>query len=483
MLLIAILLALLFPCVAHAQGITTYPGRDLGNAILATPGQLCNMPFDNVSGWISLVPGGDLTCGGNLGQFTVQGIEGFPIVSVPPPGTANWSWDTDNSGNLVANPRSIDACTTVGCMNAVTTAGTPNTLAAVNTGNQGQVLTSNGTATLPSYQANEAPVALDFPFPGTVANSTNVYRVCPETLKYSPGFVASYPTRTARGIAETAPSAIDTYTFKDGASTVGYAYLQPSTGAANFGSPGCSPGFDGTQSASIQHRCASGGSPPQNCNATVPSNAVAGDLAILSCYVSGTDGTFTTPSGYSLVPNGSLVAGGSSIKLFEKYIGSGDLGAVQTCSYSTNHGSSSAVYVLKGGKTSGEAVDAVTSQQTSTTTCSIPTATPTANGDLDLVFCQDSTLGVTYSAFSAPLVAGNTLDGMGVATMYLGGTNATAAYTATATSSGIIMGMNVLVFTGSNLCTLCTAGDQTEVDGPATTQSEANLDLVFKGVQ
>lgn len=48
----------------------------IGN--LPAAGNLCNMLFDNGSAFISLTPGGDLVCGGTLGQLTLAGQEGIP---------------------------------------------------------------------------------------------------------------------------------------------------------------------------------------------------------------------------------------------------------------------------------------------------------------------------------------------------------------------------------------------------------------------
>lgn len=61
-----------FAGMGAPSGVSVSPGSILG------AGSVCNLLQDNGSKWVSVTPGGDLTCGVSLGQFTLAGQEGIP---------------------------------------------------------------------------------------------------------------------------------------------------------------------------------------------------------------------------------------------------------------------------------------------------------------------------------------------------------------------------------------------------------------------
>ena len=325
------------------------------------------------------------------------------------------------------------------------------------------------------------PSALQFPvnftMSGAVTNSETRVQVCPKTIRYSPGLQTSSPTVASQGVVGTVPTQITTYTVADAGTTIIDGYLQTS-GAMNFGTPGCSPVIDGTPA---EARTAAG----PTLNLTIPANAHAGDFAIMYCIYATTGGSFTTPSGFTLVPSGTKTSGSLTSIWFEKNpLVGGDLGATAACTYSTGTAAlAGAIWTFKNGPASGEVVDAVTNTATASggSTCNMSAATPLQNGDTAFGLCA-STGNVTWSAFTNPLTLSASASGTGGAFMYLGGLTATPAWTATiSTGTPSNFGHVLLLKSGNTTCTLCTAGDKMLLTGPGTAESEADLALTLLG--
>lgn len=322
---------------------------------------------------------------------------------------------------------------------------------------------------------------INFTFDGTVTNSELRYRVCPKTIGYLPGAQASGANQASQGAAGGNPGAITTYTLQDVTGTVNpeiVGYLQ-TNGTMQFGTPACSPQVDGTPN---ETRSASA----QTLNVTIPANAHAGDQGLLLCTMTGTGGTWTTPSGWSPVPNGSNNIGTLMAQLYEKNpLVNGDLGATLTCSNTATAAAiSAAVWTFKGGPTTGEIVDTLSNHRSSSaTSCAFNAVTPTANGDTLFALCG-SIQNVTWGSWTAPLTQVATLNGTGAAIMYLGGTSATSgSNTATiSTGSGTNDAWNIALLSGSTSCTLCTGGDLMKVTAPGTVSSETDVTLNFLGL-
>lgn len=465
---------------------------DVGGATVATaasanmaltPGNACNIATDNGVSWASLTPGGDLACAVTTGQFTVKGFKGFPLTTAPTANTPGFVYLTNSSNQFVPTRLPVDACSTVGCINVVGTTGSPNTYSALNGGALGTVLTGQGTTSIPTYSTLEAPTWVNFQIDGTIS-TTNRFKVCPATLKYSPGLQTVYPTVASQGRANTAPSSIDTYTFSAG-STLGsltpfaFGYLQPTTGVMNFGTPACSMQIDGTQGGTAYTSSAGA----QTLSPVVPSTAAAGDVGLLACTTNSAAGSWGSgPSGWSPVTGGSFTGTSISTILYEKNpLVSGDLGAGVACpTYSVSAAFSAGVWTFKG-QPSGEVVDAIAATRAAATSLSAPSVTPNQAGDFDFVLFTSPSAD-TVSAPSAPLTLGNTSHGEAYADMWLGGTTATAAYTATLSASNVSYSINIAMKSGFSTCTLCTAGNEMEMAIPGTTESEADINAAIGGV-
>jgi len=461
-----------------------WPGKNnavTSGGLLPPYGNPCNLAFDATTTWSSLTPTGDLACGASNGQLTVTGIETTPITTTFPASTAGYTVITNASNQLVPTQLPADACSTVGCVNSVTTTGTPNTYAAVNTVTQGDVLTDNGAAALPSYQANEAPLPLVFSIDGTISNSTNRIRVCPATLRVAPGFVTSYPFKASQATIGTNPSQTDTYTLTDvtnSNASVGTAQTT-SGGVWSFATTGCSASFDGTQGSTAWARSASA----TTLNATIPTVAT-GDGGLLLCTVSGNSSAWTTPSGWTPVTGGSSSAAASSMILYERNMVSGDSGGTVTCTSGiAAAGMNASVFTLKGVPTSGEIVDVVSVLRGSGTSCAPTTITPTHNGELVLQACGTGNNSTVSSWSPANTNVATSANGTGAQYLIQGTAGATGTATATWSGSSAWGGFQLAFLNSATSCTLCTAGDQMKLAGPTSGTNGADVNIDFIGVK
>jgi uncharacterized repeat protein (TIGR03803 family) len=111
----------------------------------------------------------------------------------------------------------------------------------------------------------------------------------------------------------------------------------PTVTATAIASPTPTPivaGYDGTPS-SLTQAYTSGS--VNSLSVSVASNAHAGDGALLTCATAAGGVTWTTPSGWKLVPmanNPQTGAASPDTAIYEKILVAGDLGASVTCSYS-----------------------------------------------------------------------------------------------------------------------------------------------------
>lgn len=478
---------------ATASGAGAYTvyfyGPGVLGAGLPASGAACNLLTDNGATWVSLTPGGDLICGGSLGQFKIAGIDSIAFTGTHVSGsTSNGFWCTNGSGNYVACAAATDPATTPGDMLALQTAGTPNTYARVAAGALGTVLSGMGATSTPANQVNEAPILINYNIDGTINNSTNRYRVCPSTMRYLPGAAAGvsaspfYIIPASRASANTAPSQGDIYSIQDGGVTEITLY-NPTSGSPTFGTPGCSANFDGTQGGSAFAR---GAGPSTTVN--TPSGAATTDAGLVVCTTLSTAGSWSpAPAGTTLVPGGAFTGTGISTSVFEiNPIGST---TSETCTYTATATSGAAFYTFKGTPTSGEIVDAIAATRVvNQTTAQFPGITPTVAGDF---FINVFASGISSGALSAnpfPFTLGQTSNGQGVEYYWLGSSlSATGATTATTTSGtqyDISIGLLAAGGTGTaQACTFCTAGDSTRLVGPTTGTNGADLSVVVEGAK
>lgn len=461
----------------------------VANGGMPVPSASGNMTFDDGTTWQSLAPGGDLIPGGTLGQFFLAGQEGIPYTgSALSTSVAGEARCTDGSGHMVVCTTAADPGTTIGDMLSLSATGTPNTYARIPTGGIGQVLSGRGTGLRPDFEANESPLYISFDIPGAVANSTNRWKVCPRTVTYAPGLIAAsgtapyYVTVDSAGIAGTAPSAIDTYTFQDAGTTMAFGYLQPTTGVMNFGTPLCSPNFDGTQGSTAFNRATT----VTTVAVTIPAAAASTDEAILACNSNQTSSSFSAPTGvtgWSAVTGGNHSGAGLSTQLYELNPIGANAGASVSCNYGASGTMTAGVWTFKNGPASGEVVDAIAiTHNAAATTSAFPAVTPTLPGDTIFV-AQLTTSAATFSAPPSPYTLGNTSNGIGSIYMFGGAASASASGSDTVSTSAITDSYAIALKSGQTTCTLCTKGDKLEMQGPATAQSEADVNAVLGGVK
>lgn len=415
------------------------------------------------------------------GVCTVTGFNSVPLVGAPTASTAGQAYITNASNQFVPGNIPADPDTTVGQIPALSSAA-PNVYSAVTPGTQGTLMTSNGATSLPSYQANEAPFPLDFALKGAIANSTVIYRVCPVSLRVAPGFATSYPFIASQATIGTDPSEQDVYTLTDvtnSNASVGTATVTTG-GAWTFATTGCSSSFDGTQGSTAWARA---GSATTTQNVTVPAGASSGDGGILGCYSAGSV-TWTTPSGWTPITGGAATGGTSSGITYEKILAGGDIGNPVTCTASASNAMSAAVFTMKG-VPNGEIVDAVSATRFgSQTTCVPATITTNHNGELVIQGCM--TGGNSTLASWSPINTNVASSVAGVGAQYIiqGSSGATGAATGTWTAGAeLSFGFQVALLNSATSCTLCTAGHQMKLAGPASGTNGDDLDISFVGVQ
>lgn len=470
------------PCVVTYINGGWYPAGGVTSVVPAA-GNVCNLLTDNGSAWVSITPAGDLVCGGTLGQLTLAAQEGVPYTGSPLSGSStNGFRCTDGSGHMVVCNAVTDPGTTVGDVLYLSATGTPNTYSRLAAGTQGYLLTSGGASTAPSYAINEAPIPLSFSIDGTISNSTNRIRVCPVTTRVAPGFVTSYPFVASQATIGTNPSQTDTYTLTDVSNSnasVGTAQVT-SGGAWTFATTGCSASFDGTQGTTAAW--GNSGSAVTSMTKTVPTIS-AGDGIIVACY-SASNGTFTTPSGYTPITNGAASGGTSSVATYEKNATGGDSGATVTCANSSSAGMSEMIITVKGVPTSGEIVDvAAAVRGGSSTTINAPSITPTHNGELIL---QGAVSGNNFTVSSWSPANTNiaaTVNGAGAQYFVQGTAGATGAATATWSSAALAGAFQIALLNSATSCTLCTAGHEMKLAGPTSGTNGADVNISFIGVQ
>lgn len=97
------LIALIFLCSSAAfAGMGAPSGVAVPPSSITGAGNSCNMLFDNGSKWVSLTPGGDLVCGGSVGQLTLGGQETIPYSGTALSGSIAGQFRvTDGSSHMV----------------------------------------------------------------------------------------------------------------------------------------------------------------------------------------------------------------------------------------------------------------------------------------------------------------------------------------------------------------------------------------------
>lgn len=465
------------PCVLSYVNGGWYPaGGSTGQ--LPAVGNACNLLTDNGAAWVSVTPGGDLVCGGSLGQLTLAAQEGVPYTGSPLSGSStNGFRCTDGSGHMVVCNAATDPGTTVGDMLYLSTAGTPNTYSRLAATTQGDILTTNGATTAPTFSVNEAPLPISFTFDGTISSSEARYRVCPVTLRVAPGFATSYPFVASQATIGTNTGETDTYTLTDvtnSNTSVGTATVTTG-GVWTFATTNCSSSFDGTQGTTAAW--GNSGSAVTSMTKTVPTIS-AGDGIIVACY-SASNGTFTTPSGYSAITNGAASGGTSSVATYEKNAAGGDSGATVTCANSSSAAMSEIIITVKGVPTSGEIVDvAAAVRGGSSTTINAPSVTSTHNGERIL---QGAISGNSFTVSSwspANTNIATSVNGAGAQSLVQGTAGATGAATATWSSAALAGAFQIALLNSATSCTLCTAGDQMKLAVGTASGDDANISFI-----
>lgn len=177
-------------------------------------------------------------------------------------------------------------------------------------------------------------------------------------------------------------------------------------------------------------------------NAVIPSDAHAGDGAILGCSTTHA-ATWTTPSGWSIVPNSTQNSSQPFTIFFEKILVGGDLGANVACTFTGTAGNIGKVIVTASGTPpSGEITDVNHTQHNAagtTLACQDAGVTPKYNGDLLVFFCQVPASSVTFSSWTntgtLSLTQQVSANGEGAASVLLANKNATATNEATISGS------------------------------------------------
>lgn len=397
--------------------------------------QIGNFALDNGTTIISGPLTGDVT-GSNInpGVTTLSQIQGQPLVGAMTANVAGQTWCTNTLNQYV-----------------------------------------------PCQLVNDQGTSVSFKIDGVVGASATRWNVCPRTMRYAPGAQAASPFVASYGIAGGNPGAITTYKFQDAGTEIIDGYLQ-TTGVMNFGTPGCSPNFSGTQGGTAFSRTQTS----QTSAAVIPADAASTAYAILACAVNNAATTINSPTGvtgWSTVSGGSHSGTGLNTQFYELNPIGANAGQSVTCNVSASGTVTAAVWTFKNGPASGEVVDAIAvTHNASSTTSNFPAVTPTLTGDTIFVPIVTTTLA-TYSAPPAPYVLDATASGQGSIHMFGGAASASASGSVTVSTASVTDAYAIALKSGKTSgCTLCTGGDKMEMLGPGSPSSETDIAAAINGV-
>jgi len=151
---------------ANATGAGTYTilfyGPDYAGTPLPAPADNCGLLTANGAVWQEIVPGGDLICGGQLGQLVLGGQEGLSYTGLSlSPSVPGEFRCTTGAGTMAVCAAPSDPATTVGdipAVSAIGTGGAANTYGRIPAGALGTLFAGQGAGVIPSFLS---PAALD----------------------------------------------------------------------------------------------------------------------------------------------------------------------------------------------------------------------------------------------------------------------------------------------------------------------------------